>query len=59
MLTEFQSNKLEKIRFITDAVAAILVSDELKRRYLTLSSSVKNVVSHSEHSGDTMLNLSQ
>lgn len=38
-----RSNKLEKIRLITDAVDAILVNDESKRRYLFLSSRVKKL----------------
>lgn len=37
------SDKLEKIKLITDAVDAILVNDESKRRYLTLSSQVSKL----------------
>lgn len=38
-----RSDKLEKIRLITDSVDAILVNDESKRRYILLSSSVKKL----------------
>jgi type I restriction enzyme R subunit len=37
------SDKLEKIKLITDAIDAILVNDESKRRYLTLSSQVSKL----------------
>lgn len=37
------SDKLEKIKLITDAVDAILENDESKSRYLALSSSVKRI----------------
>lgn len=37
------SDKLEKIKLITDAVDAILVNDESKNRYLALSSTVKKI----------------
>lgn len=37
------SDKLEKIKLITDAVDAILVNDESKSRYLTLSSQVSKL----------------
>ncbi|MCF6155342.1 MAG: type I restriction endonuclease subunit R [Candidatus Brocadia sp.] len=37
------SDKLEKIKLITDAVDAILVNDESKRRYLTLASLVSKL----------------
>ena len=38
-----RSGKLEKIRLITDAVDIILVNDESRRRYLSLSSNVKKL----------------
>ena len=37
------SDRLEKIKLITDAVDTILVNDESKRRYLTLSSQVSKL----------------
>lgn len=37
------SDRLEKIKLITDAVDAILVNDESKRRYFTLSSQVSKL----------------